>query len=266
MTFSSHSIPNTAKAGRTTFPRGQILAVVFDAVGTVMYTDPSVAAAYRRAIAQHCGVDISEEVVNTTVRNSLRQRSVVSDLRTDEAAEDEFWATLIRDFCPQSDGFQSCFDDLFAHFGDAQNWRCFPDVPSTMSRLRHAGLQLAVASNFDRRLNSVCDGLSELGCVRHRIISSVVGWRKPAPQFFEAVTKCLKLPPARILMVGDDLTNDVAGAQAAGLQVAWICRDESLCAELPAGAVRISTLEELPGLLQIDEDSHASIQTERRRV
>jgi HAD superfamily hydrolase (TIGR01458 family) len=40
---------------------------------------------------------------------------------------------------------------------------------------------------------------------------------KPAPAFFNAALEMLGLPARRAAMVGDDITNDVLGAQAAGL-------------------------------------------------
>jgi len=246
-------ISNHAADAENAFPMPgdghRIRAVVFDAVGTVMYPQPGVADVYQRAIQQHCGVHIGTDVVGKAVREALTQRSAGGDLRTNEDSEREFWAGLIRELCPNSSGFQSCFDDLFAHFASADNWRCFPDVRSTLANLHTADVILAIASNFDRRLNSVCHGLPELTGVSHRIISSVAGWRKPAEEFFQAVVDTLRIPAKNILMVGDDLTNDVQGALAAGMQAAWICRDSSVAEEVPPGAVRIDSLGQLGSLV-----------------
>lgn len=41
---------------------------------------------------------------------------------------------------------------------------------------------------------------------------------KPSPDFFLTAVALLGLPPNRIVMIGDDLESDVAGAQAAGLK------------------------------------------------
>lgn len=214
-----------------------------------MFPDPGVAQAYRAAIQQHCGLQVSQDTVANAIRKGLSGRSSANNLRTDEAAEEEFWAALIRELCPDSAGFQACFDHLFAHFGNAENWSCFPDVAGAISEIQAHGFPCAIASNFDRRLNSVCDGLPSLAGITHRIISSVVGWRKPAPQFFAAVGQEFDLPLHEILMVGDDLNNDVLGAVAAGMSAVLICRDESVTFELPANAVRVSSLTELADLL-----------------
>ncbi len=227
-----------------------VSAVVFDAVGTLIYPEPSVADAYRCAIQRHCGVDVEPDRVSAVIRDSLIARSTGEDLSTNEQAEHEFWAHLIRELCPDSDGFQACFDDLFAHFARPESWKCFSDVAELVSDLKRAGLKVAIASNFDLRLHSVCDGLPKIADIDCRVISSVAGWRKPAAEFFQAATRQLGVSAGQTLMVGDDLTNDVQGATAAGMRAAWICRSSagSQDVALPKSVLQLSTLQQLPQL------------------
>lgn len=206
-----------------TFDRS-VKAVVFDAVGTIIYPLPSVADAYREAIAKHCNVTVDTNIVSAAVREALASRSVAAELTTSEEQERGFWADLIRTLCPDGRGFDECFEELFAHFAAAKNWRCFPDTAETIAELQRRDIVVAIASNFDDRLNAVCDGLPEICNVSHRVVSSLVGYRKPAAEFFHAVSRKLSLPPEQILMVGDDPTNDVAGALAAGMQAVLIDR------------------------------------------
>ena len=220
-----------------------VQAVVFDAVGTVMYPRPSVGDAYCDAMRRFCDVDIPASSVSAAVSDALRGRTS-EDLSTSEAAERDFWAGLIQDLAGDAPGFQDCFDHLFAHFADAANWRCFPETEETIHGLHSAGLRTAIASNFDLRLNSVCDGLPGLKDVSERIISSVVGWRKPDARFFEAVCSHLQLPPQQILFVGDDLANDVEGSQTAGMKSVWICRNGDT-SQVPKNATVVETLTEL---------------------
>ena len=210
-----------------------------------MYPVPSVASAYQAAIRQHCDLDVPSEVVQSTVKEGLKKRSAGLDLTTSEESEREFWADLIRQLCPHSDGFQACFDALFDHFGRPESWKCFPDVAGLMNELEDLGLTVAIASNFDHRLNSVCDGLIELAGVSRRLISSQVGFRKPATEFFQAVVEELEIPANQILMVGDDLVNDVQGALDAGFRSAWICRSANIPETVPTGVVALSNLREL---------------------
>ena len=238
--------------------------MVFDAVGTLMYPQPTVAEAYQSALSRHCGVNVEPDQVSAVIRESLIARSTGDDLSTSEESEHEFWAQLIRDLCPDSEGFQACFDDLFAHFARPDSWGCFSDVGEIFGRLKCAGLKVAIASNFDLRLNSVCDGLRELADVDCRIISSAVGWRKPAAEFFQAAMQELGVSAEQTLMVGDDLINDVQGATAAGMRAAWIRRGPALSSdpETPENVLQLSTLQQLPELfdrlsasLTRDEDS-----------
>jgi putative hydrolase of the HAD superfamily len=64
----------------------------------------------------------------------------------------------------------------------------------------------------------VAAGRPELAALRHLVISSEVGWRKPAAPFFAQLTECAGLPAEQILVVGDDRDNDHDGARSAGLQ------------------------------------------------
>jgi putative hydrolase of the HAD superfamily len=50
------------------------------------------------------------------------------------------------------------------------------------------------------------------------VISSEVGWRKPAAAFYREVCRRSGLEPEQILLVGDDRINDYEGARSAGLQ------------------------------------------------
>ena len=72
---------------------------------------------------------------------------------------------------------------------------------------------------------------------------------KPAKEFFLAGASRLGLPPAEVLMVGDDVQADVAGAQAAGLRGALVRTGKFREADLH-GAVQpdllLGSVAELP--------------------
>ena len=256
MTNSVHDEPISSEVSELR----DISAVVFDAVGTLIYPAPSVAEAYQCAILRHCGVDVDPDRVSAVIRDSLTARSTGEDLSTSEPAEHEFWADLIQELCPGSDGFQACFDDLFTHFARPESWKCFSDVADLVGDLKRAGLKVAIASNFDLRLHSVCDGLPQIVDIDCRIISSVAGWRKPAAEFFQAANRELGVSAEQTLMVGDDLINDVEGATAAGMRAAWICRSSEVREEtaLPEGVLQLSTLQQLPELFNGSSSTHVA--------
>lgn len=60
------------------------------------------------------------------------------------------------------------------------------------------------------------------GLIPHLFISEEVGASKPSPDFFRPVLTALGITdPRRALMVGDNLTTDIGGAAALGLDTAW---------------------------------------------
>ncbi len=104
---------------------------------------------------------------------------------------------------------------------------------------------MGVASNFDARLHAVLGGFPELSPARGRVVvSSQLGWRKPAEAFFGAVASAAGRPPHEILYVGDDAANDYDGARASGL-AAVLLDPRGRC----KNAVRIERLAELSGHL-----------------
>jgi len=86
--------------------------------------------------------------------------------------------------------------------------------------------------------------LAPLRTIQHVLISSEVGWRKPAAAFFAALCRQADAPPEAILYVGDDRANDYDGTRAAGLQALLVDpRGES-------DAESIRALSELPERLR----------------
>jgi len=206
------------------FISSKIRVIAFDAVGTLIYAEPSVTSAYCRILSDLTERRIEPDYVRKVLGIRLAERSRHEDLRTSELIERQFWYDLIAELVPDSNRVDLCFDALYSHFGQASNWRCYNDVAATLSALSSSGLELVLASNFDERLNTVCTGLEELNGISRVIISSEIGWRKPAAEFFDIVCQQTLCGPDEILFVGDDLINDIHGAKQAGMATAWIDR------------------------------------------
>ena len=157
----------------------KIRVVAFDAVGTLIYAEPTVTVTYCRILNELSGRTVDETHVRRVLGLRLAERSGHDDLRTNEATERQFWYDLIAELVPDADRVDACFSALYDHFGRGSNWRCYDDVAATLAGLKSAGLQLVLASNFDERLNAVCAGLEEMSSISRVIISSEIGWRKP---------------------------------------------------------------------------------------
>jgi HAD superfamily hydrolase (TIGR01549 family) len=86
--------------------------------------------------------------------------------------------------------------------------------------------------------------------VKHVVISEAVQAYKPHARMFEAALQRLKLAPHEVLHVGDSQVDDVGGAKAAGLRVAWLNRrGRARLPGIPAPDFEIRDLTELPQLL-----------------
>src|SRR5207245_9118818 len=105
-------------------------------------------------------------------------------LRTSETREIERWRRIVGQVLDDVTDSDSCFRELFEHFSRPESWRCDPDAAATINILARHGYALGMASNYDQRLRSVVAGLTALRPLQHLVISSAVGWRKPATQFF----------------------------------------------------------------------------------
>lgn len=230
-----------------------VRCVIFDAVGTLIYASPKVATAYFEVGARH-GSQLSLEQVAARFREAFRE-SENRDLDlsgpnsglTSEATEEIRWRRIVADVLPDTDSPDACFEDLFAHFGLPTSWACFDDVQPTLDLLRERGLSFAIASNFDARLHSVCNGLDPLVQIPQRFVSSEVGFRKPSRSFYDAILRKIGAEPNEVLMVGDDLENDVLGAESAGIRAVLIDRCET--SSPSDGVTCVKSLLELEAVL-----------------
>jgi putative hydrolase of the HAD superfamily len=213
-----------------------IEGIVFDAVGTLIKPDPSVAAAYTAA-ARRQGLELEPEEVRARFQVHFQSDAVHAEqgvLSTDEGTERRRWRQIVAGVLPELPDPDRAFEELWDHFSDPASWRCFPDVAPALKALRGMGVSLCVGSNFDGRLRGVVRGLPELEpWLDSLVISSEVGYRKPHPEFFRAACDHLGLPPDRVLCVGDDVQNDVLGAIRAGLSGLLLDRGAERPADLP---------------------------------
>jgi HAD superfamily hydrolase (TIGR01509 family) len=120
-----------------------------------------------------------------------------------------------------------------------------PGASECLTRLREGGLKVGVVSNSDGRVGEALAraGLAEL--VEVIVDSGAVGVAKPDPEIFSYALGPLNLAPEETWYLGDSVTYDAAGAEAAGL-TAWIIDHRGLhTADYPR---RVSSLAEFADL------------------
>ena len=138
--------------------------------------------------------------------------------------------------------FDKYFDELFAYFAEPSAWRLYPEVLETLEALRQRGVTLAVISNFDSRLIRILDGLGTGSWFANVFVSSRIGYAKPDRQIFNAALARHGLAPGNVIHVGDSETNDLLGAQNAGLKALLIDRRRPADGTAPE---RIASLQEI---------------------
>jgi 2-haloalkanoic acid dehalogenase type II len=108
-------------------------------------------------------------------------------------------------------------------FEERQNVQPYPDVEQALERLARRYPLVAVTNG---NADVARTGLGRY--FRAALTARQAGVAKPDPRIFHAAARALDLPHGDLLHVGDDVALDVLGAQDAGLQAAWINREEKL--------------------------------------
>jgi putative hydrolase of the HAD superfamily len=198
-----------------------VRAVFFDAVGTLLIAQPSPVRVYVDAAAAQ-GVVLSEAEVRRrfwTAFQAEEEADRLAGWRVNEDRELRRWRKIVSATLPEVPDSERCFQSLWDHFSRPSGWQAQAGAQDVLSKLAQRGLVIGIASNFDTRLHALLAGLPELALVRERcVVSSVIGRRKPAREFFYAVIAAAGCPAEQVLFVGDHPVNDVEGAKSGGMK------------------------------------------------
>ena len=240
------------------FARHSIKAVCLDAAGTLFRPRGSVGGIYARFARAH-GLPATAGLAGELERRFREQFAAMPPpaYRPDAPAHNQavdrlWWREIVTAVMgdPGPGDFEAFFDAVFDAFADPALWELYPGTLDVLDRLRAGGLRLAIISNFDARLMSICRGLRLGERVEAIVYSSGVGAAKPDARIFRHALARLGVPAAAALHVGDSLRADVEGARAAGLQAIHLHRDAPAPVRQHAGGwPSIGDLRELPALL-----------------
>ena len=138
---------------------------------------------------------------------------------------------------------------------DAVVYKPFPDIKSSLEKLRARGVRLGVLSNWDFKLGEALENAGIAHLFDFTLSSAQVGTEKPAREFFERGLALARrfapdLKAHDCFYIGDHYEKDVVGARNAGLNPLWLVRDER---DLPSGethdapddVVRLRSLRDL---------------------
>jgi len=229
-----------------------INAVFFDAAGTLFKPARRVGESYAAIAAKH-GMQVTATDINERFRICFDAAPPLAfpGAHGDNLAalERDWWKRLVAAVFKPWDGFANFdeyFDELFAYFADPAAWRLYPEVLETLATLKERGIILDVISNFDSRLVRILDGLGAAASFEHIFISSRVGYAKPHRQIFDVALQHHGLIPQHALHVGDSETNDLHGANNAGLRGVLVDRSKNAT---PEDGRRVASLSGILALL-----------------
>lgn len=230
-----------------------IKAVFFDAAGTLIRTARPVGESYA-LLGQKYGMEVSAAEMRERFRADF---SSAPPLAFPGAAREElpdlerdWWKGLVRKICqplgpfPRFDDY---FSELFHYFSRTEAWSLYPETVETLAALKDRGLLLAVISNFDSRLFGILEGLGISSWFDSVLISSRMGFAKPAPEIFHKALALHRLEAEEALHVGDSPDKDAAGATGAGLTGVLLDRNGKSSSEI---FPRVRNLKEILTLIE----------------
>ena len=156
-------------------------------------------------------------------------------------------------------GFRMAFKDLGVpgdadaatkrFFADLSRREPFPETKQAVTEIQRS-YRTAVLSNADDGF--LLPNLELLDLEFETALSSEKARSyKPQPALFLEMLDRLSLSPHETVYVGDRHYEDVHGASAVGMNAVWIDRnDRGLRDDLPPPAHRVSSLSELPSLIE----------------
>ena len=180
-------------------------------------------ALYQAAVAEQCGLDIYD-----VMRRFLPVMGLPADETWVQAGGDAFYQGT-----PTGPGLRIGAREL-------------------LTELHARGLRLGILSNTlqpGRLMDATLAWRGLLDFFPVRIYSSEARVAKPHPAIFRALADGLRLPPERVLYVGDRLRADVAGAHGIGMKAVLV--EVAHRPEHDPAIVPDARIKELPELLEV---------------
>jgi HAD superfamily hydrolase (TIGR01509 family) len=112
----------------------------------------------------------------------------------------------------------------FGHPGPMSRWpevAWIPGAEASLKKLsKHYPCVIATSADHSGTEEMIA-ALKRVGAdryFRHFFASNDLGYKKPDPRFFEAITNQLSLEPQACVMIGNHYEKDIVGAKKAGMQ------------------------------------------------
>jgi putative hydrolase of the HAD superfamily len=139
---------------------------------------------------------------------------------------------------------------LYERFTRYESYRLFPDALPALDSLKQAGVVVGLISNFEEWLEGMLTEWEVSAYFDLMVISGKEGIEKPDPEIFLRALDRAGLTAAESVYVGDHPAIDVEAAEQVGMAGILIDRRGR---SPDFEGTKITTLEELPPLLELDQ-------------
>jgi putative hydrolase of the HAD superfamily len=222
--------------------------VLLDALGTLVALEPPVPLLRRELAARH-GLELTAAEAERAITAEIAYYRAHHDEASDPArlaALRTRCADVLRDALPTraTAGELGRPGALTEALLASLRFTAFADVRPALEAARASGRRLIVVSNWDVSLHDVLARLDLVRLLDGVVTSAEAGARKPSAAIFQHALALADAGPEQTIHVGDSLTEDVAGARAAGIRAVLVCRRG---APRPKGVRTIAALTELWG-------------------
>jgi putative hydrolase of the HAD superfamily len=223
-------------------------AVVFDVDFTLAKPGPDLGPEGYRRLGERFGLELDPARYDDARRDAIATLKRHPELDHDEEVWNLFTERIIVGMGGAGDTY-ACALEMTRAWERAEHFDLFEDALPVLDELRGYGLRLALLSNTGRDLDQF---VAHHGIQVDAILTSRVhGKTKPHETIFRALLAELGVPPAAAAMVGDDPSDDVAGARAVGMRAWLVDRD----GRFPDHPDRLTDLRALPAALGLLRES-----------
>ena len=191
-----------------------VKAVMFDAYGTLLRNEDMMLIP-RRIVADH-GLSVGIDDVWRAWGDLYFEATQLPPFRTLREIQEQILLSVLRRFGVGGDA--APYVDLF--FQVTTKVELYPEALTVLNAL--GPVRSAIVSNADQEHLAAWNVTLPVEFI---LISEAVRAYKPHRLVFQHALQRLGLEPHEVLHVGDSDVDDVKGAKAAGLRVAWVNRD-----------------------------------------
>jgi putative hydrolase of the HAD superfamily len=215
-----------------------IKTIFFDAFGTLFHLCGTVGQHYS-TVARRLGAEVSPQALDEAF--AWAWRNAPSRPAIDYARKDDdkgWWRDLVSVVLSRVENIspefsrENFFELVYEHFAKPGVWAVYPEVRDVLGLIAPR-FQLAIISNFDRRLHTILRYLEIAPYFQDVFISSEVGADKPDPRIYYRALARSGCRANEAIHVGDDPERDWGAASKAGLHIFKLDRQRNSLRELP---------------------------------